>query len=135
MLWLERFSTPQPCCLEAQPLSYPFVMALVEVVHSLHHLREVFDAAPKGTCGGCTEWMPVQLTGLVLRSNAHSTTATHHWACVQVSSLVVDGRTYSLSAGLDAHVTIGSWKKTGDDSTGIATSIELEIGWRKMHQC
>ena len=97
--------------------SYPFVMALVDVVQSLQQLREVFDAAPKGACEGCTEWMPVQLTGLVLRCNAPSTTATHHWACVQVSSPVVDGRTYSLSAGLDAHVTIGSWEKTGDDSS------------------
>lgn len=61
--------------------------------------------------------MPVQLTGLVLRCNAHSTTATHHWACVQVSSLVVDDRICSLSAGLDAHVTIGSWKKTRNDSS------------------
>jgi hypothetical protein len=34
-----------------------------------------------------------------------------------ISHLVVDGRTYSLSAGLDAHVTIGKWKKTGDTSS------------------
>ena len=68
--------------------SYPFVMALIDVVDSLQQLRNVFEDAPKATLGS-TEWMPVQLTGLSLRDNASSTTAKHHWACVQLSSLVI----------------------------------------------
>lgn len=91
-------------------------MAMVHVVDSLQELLKVLEDAPKVTRGDCCEWMPVQLTGLSLRDNAHQS-AKHHYACVQVTSLSVDGQTYSLSARLDAHITLGSWKKTGDDSS------------------
>ena len=91
-------------------------MAVVHVVDSLQELLKVLEDAPKVTRGDCCQWMSVQLTGLSLRDNGHRS-AQHHWACVQVTGLRVDGQTYSLSARLDAHITLGSWNKTGPDSS------------------
>ncbi len=87
---------------------------MARVVDSLPQLLDTLQAAEKVTRGDpddCCEWMHVQLAGLYLRENSDRPTADHHWAAVQVTSLTVDGETYSLSPDLDAHITIGSWMK------------------------
>ena len=91
-------------------------MAVVSIVDSLPRLLEILADAPKVARGDCFEWIPVQLADLSVRDNAHQSTARHHWACVQVASLTVAGQTYSLSADLDAHITLGSWMKGGSAS-------------------